>query len=109
MDALTAADRLLTDRYQVGLEDVLCEGCLVGRLPTLFADAAAIVRRCTRMQVDEDGGQSFTFEGTFTLMEVRYNFRCHIFSDVSGQRFVSDIALFEPVEWQTRVVVGSAQ
>jgi hypothetical protein len=109
MDALTAADRLLTDRYQVGLEDVLCEGCLTGRLPALFDNDVAIVRRCSRMQVDEDGGQSFTFEGTFTLMDVRYNFRCHIFSDLSGQRFVSDIALFEPVEWQTRVVLGSAQ
>ena len=105
MDALIAADRLLTDRYQVGLEDVLCEGCLTGRLPALFEKDVAIVRRCTRMQVDEDGGQSFTFEGTFTLMEVRYNFRCHVFSDLSGQRFVSDIALFEPVEWQTRVAL----
>ena len=105
MDALTAADRLLRGLYQIGLEDVLCEGCLAGRLPALFDKDAAIARRCIRMQVDEDGGQSFTFEGTFTLMEVRYNFRCHIFADLGGQRFVSDIALFEPVEWQTRVVV----
>jgi len=105
MDAFTAVDRLLAGRYQVGLEDVLCEGCLAGRLPAMFGQDAAIARRCTRMQVDGDGGQSFTFEGTFTLMEVRYNFRCHIFSDLSGQRFVSDVALFEPVEWQARVVV----
>lgn len=105
MDALTAADRLLTDRYQVGLEDVLCEGCLAGRLPALFDKNVAIIPRCVRMQVDEDGGRSFTFEGIFTLMEVRYNFRCHIFADLSGQRFVSDIALFEPVEWQTRAAL----
>ncbi len=105
MDALTAADRLLTGLYQVGLEDVLCEGCLTGQLPAQFEKDAAIARRCVRMQVDEDGGQSFTFEGTFTLMEVRYNFRCHIFADLGGQRFVSDIALFEPVEWQTRMAL----
>lgn len=105
MDALTVADRLLTDRYQVGLEDVLCEGCLGGRLPALFDQDVAIARRCIRMQVDADGGRSFTFEGTFTLMEVRYNFRCYIFADLSGQRFVSDIALFEPVEWQTRAAL----
>lgn len=105
MDALTAADRLLMGLYQVGLEDVLCEGCLTGRLPALFEKDAAITRSCVRMQVDEDGGQSFIFEGTFTLMEVRYNFRCHIFADLSGQRFVSDIALFEPVEWQTRMAL----
>jgi len=54
---------------------------------------------------DGDGGRSFTFEGTFTLADVRYNFRCHIFVDAGGQRFVSDVALFEPVEWETRVVV----
>ncbi len=105
MDAFTAVDRHLIGRYQVGLEDVLCEGCLTGRLPALFAGEAAIVGRCTRMVADGDGGRSFTFEGTFTLADVRYNFRCHIFVDAGGQRFVSDVALFEPVEWETRVVV----
>lgn len=105
MDAFTAVDRLLTGRYQVGLEDVLCEGCLSGRLPALFAGDAAIACRCTRKHADEDGGRSFTFEGTFMLADVRYNFRCHIFADAGGQRFVSDVALFEPVEWETRMAL----
>ncbi len=105
MDAFTAVDRLLTGRFQVGLEDVLCEGCLTGCLPTLFADDAALVRRCTHMQTSEDGGRSFTFEGTFTLMDVRYNFRCYIFADASGQRFVSDVVMFEPSEWSVRVAI----
>lgn len=105
MDAFTAVDRHLVGRYQVGLEDVLCEGCLTGRLPALFAGEAAVARRCVRMQTDEDGGQCFTFEGVFTLADVRYNFRCHVFADAGGQRFVSDVALFEPVEWETRVAL----
>jgi len=105
MDAFTAVDRLLAGRYQVGLEDVLCEGCLTGRLPAMFADEASIACRCTRMQADADGGRSFTFEGTFTLMDVRYNFRCHVFADAGGQRFVSDVALFESVEWETRLAL----
>lgn len=105
MDAFTAVDRHLAGRYQVGLEDLLCEGCLTGRLPTLFASEAAIARSCIRMQADEDGGQCFTFEGVFTLADVRYNFRCHIFADAGGQRFVSDVALFEPVEWETRMAL----
>ncbi|MGH7014743.1 MAG: hypothetical protein ACREEL_11430 [Stellaceae bacterium] len=105
MDAFTAVDRLLAGRFQVGLEDMLCEGCLTGQLPALFAGDAAIAPRCTRMLADGDGGRSFTFEGTFTLADVRYNFRCHVFADAGGQRFISDVALFEPVEWQAQIAM----
>jgi hypothetical protein len=106
MDPFIAVDLLLAARYFAGLEDALCEGCLTGKLPGLLAEDAAIIRRCTHMQNDEDGGQSFTFEGVFALLDVRYNFHCYIFIDGSGQRFLSDVTVFEPVEWQARMAVS---
>ena len=80
----------------------------LGRRPRLHhRQLCAIcgVDRHRRLAIDADGGQSFTFDGICTLMDVRYNFRCHVFADAGGQRFVSDVALFEPVEWETRMAL----
>lgn len=104
MDAFTAVDRALLSRYGVGLEDALCEGCLSG-LPAILDEGVAIVRRCTHTQVNEDGGRSFTFEGLFVVMGLRYRFRCYIFADAGGQRFISDVASFEPAAWQVRLAM----
>jgi hypothetical protein len=106
LDPFIAVDRLLAARYFIGLEEALCEGCLTGKLRGLLAEDAAIIRRCTHMQNDEDGGQSFTFEGVFAFFDVRYNFRCYVFIDGSDQRFLSDVAVFEPIEWQARMAVS---
>jgi len=105
VDPFASVDSYLTVRYGCALEDALCEGCLTGKLRGLLAVDALIIRRCTHTQADEDGGQSYTFEGVFVLLDVRFNFRCYIFVDGSGQRFLSDVASFEPVEWRARVAM----
>jgi hypothetical protein len=106
MDAFIVVDRFLRNRWRVALEDVLCDGCLTGAVPTALEDDISVIRRCTHVEAHEDGGQSFTFEGVFVLMGVRYGFQCYVFADPDGQHFLAHVAEFEAVEWATRVAIG---
>jgi hypothetical protein len=36
---------------------------------------------------------------------VAYRFRCHVFVDRGGARFLSDVSEFEPLGWTTRIAV----
>ena len=105
MNAYQVVDRFLHGRWHVALEDVLCEACLSGQIPPALDDDVSVIRRCTHVQTHDDGGRSFTFEGTFMLMGVRYSFQCYIFADASGQRFVSDVAQFEAIDWQASLAI----
>ncbi|HUZ33504.1 MAG TPA: hypothetical protein VMV19_15580 [Xanthobacteraceae bacterium] len=105
MDAFQVVDRFLRNRWRVTLEDALCDGCLSGAVPTALEDDLSVMRRCTHVETHEDGGQSLTFEGAFVLMGVRYRFRCYLFVDPSGQRFLSHIAEFEAIEWTTQAAM----
>lgn len=105
MQAFHVVDRFVRNRWRVTLEDVLCDGCLSGVVPAGLEDDVCVIRRCTHVQRHDDGGQSFTFDGTFVLMGVRYGFICYVFVDPSGQRFLSHIAEFEAVEWDARLAM----
>ncbi len=48
MSAFETVDAFLAARYRRHLEDVLCEGCLIGRLSVLFGDRARIMPRLVR-------------------------------------------------------------
>ncbi len=107
MDAYQAADDFLTATYGMPLEEVLCDGCYVGRLPAALAEAGRIMPRLTRSVAEEDGGIANTYEGILDLRGIWYRFRCHLFVDRGGQRFLSDISAFEAIEWQTRLAVSA--
>lgn len=103
MDAFTVVDRFLHNRWRVTLEDVLCDACLSGGVPAALQDDVCVTRRCTHVEAHEDGAQSFTFEGVFVLLGVRYRFQCYVFVDSDGQHFLAHIAEFEALEWSARM------
>jgi hypothetical protein len=105
MNAYEAVDELLMARYGVLLEDVLCDGCLVGRLGAALGQSARIMPRLIRSTNEEDGGLAQHYEGIFVIEEIWYRFACQLFVDRGGLRFLSSVDGFEAVEWQARLAV----
>ncbi len=105
-DHFGAVDDFLAANYRTGLEEALCDGCLAGRLSVVLADVAAIAPVLVRSGREDDGGLCNTYEGTLTVQGVAYRFRCHVFVDRGGARFLSDMSAFEPVEWRARIAVS---
>src|SRR5438105_165086 len=107
MDHFAAADDFLAANCRIGLEEALCDGCLTGRLGFAVAEFASIAPVLVRSERDDDGGLCATYDGTFAVQAVAYRFRCHVFIDRGGARFLSDVSHFEPVEWSARIAVTS--
>lgn len=105
-DWLAAVDAYLYTIGSIGVEDVLCDACISGRVPAALAGSLEIERELTQRTAEPDGGSSEVYLGTLTLAGLRYGFECRLFVDADGSYFVSDIARFEPVEWRTGVRVA---
>jgi hypothetical protein len=103
-DAKTIDDFLPT-RFDLGLEDVLCDGCLMGRLDQRLGASARVVLREQRVEREDDGGEFGAYAGVLILDGLWSRFACHIFVDAGGQCFVADIGTFEAVEWKLRMAV----
>ncbi len=56
--------------------------------------------------VEADGGTSEIYRGALTVAGLRYGFNAGCSSMPMAPIFVSDIARFEPVEWQTGIRVA---
>jgi hypothetical protein len=67
-DAFTAVDDFLMANHRIGLEQVLCDGCYLGRPPVILADVAKLeVRPLYRHVYEGDRGTALSYEGTLTL------------------------------------------
>ena len=106
MDWLGAVDDYLYLVARMGLEQVLCDGCLSGRVPEAVAGVAGIAPELIHRTVEDDGGTSEAYQGALTVAGVRYTFECLLFADPDGSYFVANIARFEPVEWQAGMQVA---
>jgi hypothetical protein len=106
MDWLSAVDSYLYLLGKMGVEQVLCDGCLSGRVPAAVSDCATIEPELVRKKVEDDGGTAEAYRGTLIVAGVRYSFECELFADAGGAYFVSSIGRFEPVEWSTKVQVA---
>src|ERR1700691_5989314 len=106
MQDFHAVDEYLRASYGLDLEDVLCEGCLVGRLAAALAPVAKIIPRCLRSEREDDGGECASYEGVLILDEIWYRFACQIFLDSGGLRFLSDISAFAAVEGKVKLAVA---
>jgi hypothetical protein len=105
MEDFDTVDEFLLATYGLRLEDVLCEGCAMGRVSVILAERATIVPRLLVSVQEEDGGIANDYEGILIFDGVWYRFRCHLFVDPSGQRFLSDVTAFAAVEWQARMAM----
>jgi hypothetical protein len=105
MSEFKHVDDYLSTGYGIGLEDVLCDGCLIGRPDIRVADKAKILPRLLRAEKEDDGGEYRTYEGVLILEGIWYRFACHIFVDASGSYFLADVMSFASVEWKVRLAV----
>lgn len=105
MNAFRAVDDFLAAHYRLDLEEVLCEGCLTGRVPGALASVARIMPRRLRAVTEEDGGAWSAYEGVLILDGLWYRFACQIFADAGGLRFLAEVSAFEAVAWKVRLAV----
>ena len=103
-DASDVVDAYLTNGWGIGLEQVLAEATM-GLVSLHIADAVRIQADRVGAFTHGDGGTSELHQGSLTLEGVTYRFRCTVFIDADGNRFISDITEFVPVGWQTRLTV----
>jgi len=101
-DASDAVDAYLTDTYGIGLEQVLAEAT-AGSISLVLADIVKILCERVAAFTHTDGGISETFLGLLTVADVTYRFRCSVFNDAGGERFVADIEEFSALRWQTKL------
>jgi hypothetical protein len=106
-DWFSPVDEFLYATGRVGLEQVLCDGCLSGRVPREVAGVASIEPELHHRVTEEDGGASECYRGVLVVAGVRYSFEVLLFADVDGAYFVANIARFEPVEWSAGVRMAS--
>jgi hypothetical protein len=105
MSSFDGVDEFLVATYHRHLEDVLCDGCLTGRLSTAFGERARIMTRLIGSTVEEDGGLANAYEGILVLDDIWYRFACQVFVDGGGQRFLSDVSAFDAIEWRAQLKV----
>jgi hypothetical protein len=105
MNSFETVDEFLVASYHRNLEDVLCDGCLIGRLSTQFGERARIMPRLIRSTREADGGLANAYEGILILDGIWYRFACQVFVDQGGQRFLSDVSAFDAVEWRAEVKI----
>jgi hypothetical protein len=103
---LSALDSYLYSLGKIGLEDVLAEGCISGRVPIVFAGNITIERELIHRALEDDGGICEGYRGSLSVDGARYQFECRLFIDSDGTHFVSDIARLEPVEWHAGIRVA---
>lgn len=98
-------DAYLQAQFGLGLEDLLCDGCLMGRLDQRLGGGSRLVLREQRIEREDDGGEFGAYAGILILDGLWYRFECQIFVDAGGQCFLADLGAFEAVEWKLRVAV----
>ncbi len=105
MNAAAIVDEYLQSHFGTQLEDVLCDGCLVGRPDIRLAETVKILPRMIRSEREDDGGEFNSYEGTLIIDDLWYRFGCQIVIDSNGSHFMADISSFEAVEWKLRIAV----
>lgn len=107
MNDAKSVDDHLAAAYGIGLEDVLCDGCLIGRPDIAMAERVKVLPRLVRSEKEDDGGEYDAYEGVLILDGLWYRFACHIFIDASGLCFLADLSRFEAVAWNVRLAMSA--
>ena len=101
-DASDAVDAYLTHSFGIGLEQVLTDATQ-GLVSLALADRVKATTERVAAYTHPDGGISETHQGILTVAGIRYRFRCTVFIDTGGLRYVENVAEFRPLMWQTRL------
>src|ERR1700733_11021749 len=103
-DLATNLDDYLRSRFGVTLERVLSDAAS-GVVTLALARRAKVVADLVGSLVHEDDGLTEEFQGTMAVEGITYRFRCSVFTDGGGARFVESIDELEVVEWGVRLAL----
>jgi len=103
-DASDFVDAYLAHHHRIGLEEVLAEGTR-GYLPIVLADVARISAECTGSCRHDDGALSESYQGALVLNGAEYRFKCAIYTDTDGARYVLDVEEFAADRWSAHIHV----
>lgn len=103
-DAGDALDAYMAARFGITLERLLSDAT-AGRAMVGAKGAVAVTCDPVGAFVYEDGGASELFQGILTVEGVVYRFRCSVFTDAGGARFVESIGDLETVRWGVRLAI----
>jgi hypothetical protein len=103
-DASDAVNAYLTGRFGFGLETLLADAT-AGRLAPSLAGSITIACDPVGTFDYEDGGTSALYQGLLTIEGVIYRFRCAVFTDGGGARFLESVGELETVRWGVRLVL----
>ncbi|HXP73497.1 MAG TPA: hypothetical protein VN823_05070 [Stellaceae bacterium] len=103
-DPATNLDDYLRSRFGVTLERALADAC-AGVTTLALAHCVEIVCDPVGSYVHDDDGLSEHYQGTLAVEGISYRFRCSMFTDGGGSRFVESIEEFEIVQWGVRLAM----
>lgn len=108
-DLATNLDEYLRSRFGVTLERALADAT-AGVVTLALGRCVEIVADPVGSYVHDDDGLSESYAGTLAVEGVTYRFRCTVFTDGGGERFIESVDELEPVEWGVRLILpgGSA-
>ena len=106
-EASDVVDSYLASRYRTGLEQVLLDAT-GGRVTPTVAAVVDVTSERFETWRHPDGGVSEGYEGTLTVQGVVYRFRCWLYLDADGSRFLTDLSEFVPFAWHASIRVANA-
>ena len=103
-DVNGALDAYLFGRFGVTVERLLADAT-AGGIDRALTRAIAVVCDPVGSFVYEDGGLSEQYQGLLSVEGVTYRFRCSVFTDGGGARFLEGIEELEPLRWEARLAL----
>ncbi|HZS84117.1 MAG TPA: hypothetical protein VFA50_14680 [Stellaceae bacterium] len=97
-DASDSLNAYLGRRFGLSLERLLADATAKARCLPL-GPAIEIVCDPVGAFSYEDGGASEQYQGLLTVEGATYRFRCSVFTDAGGARYIEDLGAFEPIRW----------
>ncbi|HVB18050.1 MAG TPA: hypothetical protein VNF04_16045 [Stellaceae bacterium] len=104
-DSAAALDAYLVSRFGITLERAVADAA-AGVISLPLARAVHVVCDPVGRYAYPDGGVSAQFQGLLTLEGVTYRFRCSVFEDAGGGRYVESLGEFEPIQWGVRMTLS---
>ena len=101
-DVATALDTYLFARFGISLERAVADAT-AGVVSLRLAGAVQIACDPVGRYAYPDGGVSEQYQGVLTLEGVTYRFRCSVFEDAGGGRYVESIGALTAVGWAVRL------
>src|SRR3954451_20084513 len=101
-DPSDTVNAYLEARFRTGIEQVLLDAT-GGHVPPALASVIKVIYGRFDIRRHPDGGVSEGYAGTLTIDGLTYAFRCWVYFDADGGRFLSDLSEFSPVWWQPSI------